>query len=376
MRRHSFLFLLVALTPVTLDAQLSGRIPSTRAPRGDERAAKAAVLADFQRQIRAISSGLDYVSQLRVILDSAEMRTTSMPPETKVVVDSALVDRLLGRFQPQADRRARFAKLLAELLNERVITEASVATIVQQAGIGAPYTQIATAMLVALAQGTDGIPVQKPWSFFDNLLTNVATTVARNRALATTTLVELPVNRTAFRFVLAKAVSNADSQPESAPATSEIYRERTADALAVLQSGGNGVLRFHADLARPADSARFNASFVADAGVRSDDVWETSVGSPFLAGAVFEATWVVQGKYTPTQPSPVELYINLRSGARWANKGLLTDLPQYHRTAFGQLVLEFRLPGGKVPVGLSANLVSKELREYVDTFHIYTNFGR
>jgi hypothetical protein len=69
------------------------------------------------------------------------------------------------------------------------------------------------------------------------------------------------------------------------------------------------------------------------------------------------------------------LHAGAREGGRYGRKGILADVDR-SSLPFGQGVLEFRLPNGAVPFGLSINLVPDEFRPYTRSVHLYARASR
>jgi hypothetical protein len=366
-------------SPSIASAQLSGRTPQLvdrRAATADQKARLPAWFDQALERLRSAPNRDRTVNQ--TLLDSVtrSLQMSQSPPVAgSTAVDGTFVDMLLARFQPDPAKRKPVIDALVAVLTASPINQPFVASLVEQAGVEPPYIEVAATVLSAAGSGAAGPAIQKAKTVADYLLTAAATSIAQDRALVTSTVVEFPFTRGALRFITTAAVSNADSATTSGQ-TSVSYRTRTADLLTIMQTGGNGVLRLFADLSKDPDKAGgLHASVILDGGVMGS--WlNANTASRFMAGGVIEATWLKESAYSPSLPEPVALFLSVRAGGRWADKGIVTDDANHKVLGFVQGLLEFRLPGGKIPLGISVNFVNHDLKGYALPFHIYTNVGR
>ena len=314
-------------------------------------------------------------------LSGRVLRETPSPGESQPAtearqVDQAFVDGIVARFQPDATERARIVGVITQLLNLGKVDPATISNLIAETKNVLPESaEQAANVLIGAVQG-NGLPITKRL-LGETVFTSAAASVGTDRALAMSTLVNYGGGRLTLRFVTAAAVSNAESNKVSTASTtpsqsttSDDYRTRTGDLLTMMQAGGNGVLRLVVDASRNPNELRgFHASLMADAGGMGQFL-NANTQARLSTGSAVEASW-----HSRTI-DPVGLFISLRGGGRWAKDGIVTGEPNNRWLAFGQFLLEFHLPGGKVPLGISGNLVNKDLRTYALPLHVYTDLGK
>jgi hypothetical protein len=304
---------------------------------------------------------------------AAESGNRAGGPLTNAGITPTLVTDILLRFQSDPAKIGAHINTLVGFLTSPPIDGKEIAPVLRLMGIRDDLQSVVTTILTTMSSSATSIPLKQAVSSF---FTSAATSVTHDRALATSTVAELVFSRATARFVTATAISSAKDGDEGNSVTegqAEEFRTRTADLLTMMQTGGNGVARLYMPLIKPGDTkAKVNASMVVDAGVMGD--WlNANTRSRFTGGGVLEVTGLILESSSSNDPGA--LFLSARIGARWSNKGVVTGLLD-DRLFFGQFLVELRIPGGKIPIGISANLVEKQFRKYTLPIHIYTNIGR
>lgn len=293
----------------------------------------------------------------------------------RVKLDSALFRTLLDRFdasEKEEGARDKAAGLLPSLLMSPTPSRATIADILRDvAHVPAAHVDRAADALLALATG--GEPTEEPGGIAELLFTNLSTSATPDRAIAASTVVEFEQDHFTLKFVTAVAVSNAKDEDEAT--TSDAFRTNSADLLAILQEGGNGVLRLAVPITRPEPSqSGWHVALAFDGGVMGD--WlSADTKSRYLVGGVAEVVRTFRATQPANRDEQPWLFTGLRAGIRYGGKGILADVDE-KTLGFGQAVVEFRLPNGAVPVGISLNVVPRDFRPFARGVHVYARVGR
>lgn len=322
-----------------------------------------------------VSAQTTAVSTRVVRQDPSASETIKAQTERNVAapLDAKVIALLLERFGVSAaQKRDNAASLLVPLLMSATPSRAAIGEVLREvAAVANARLPEATDALMAIATG--GAPRAAEGALSDVLFTNLSTSAAQDRAIASSTIVEFPHERLSLKFVTAVAVSNAKDEKTSD--TPDVFRTNTADLLAILQEGGNGVLRLALPLHRKdAENGGWYVATALDGGVMGD--WlSVDSKSRFIVGGVIEVLRTLRAT-RPADPSERPwLHAGVRAGVRYGRKGILADVDR-ESLPFAQGVLEFRLPNGAVPVGISVNLVPKDFRPYARTVHLYATVSR
>lgn len=308
----------------------------------------------------------------RPVADSARDSKRQVNLNANAPLDATTIGSLLKRLDSTAAGMDVAVPAIAALLASPAPSRDAIAEVlIQVAKIPQAKVTLATDALMVLATG--GESGSESNQLGDVLFTDFTASAAPDRAIASTTLVEFSHAQFTLKFLTAVAVSNAKEDGETE--STEAFRTGTADLLAILQEGGNGVLRLAIPIPRRKGTAEGWRTAVAfDGGVMGD--WlSVDTKSRFVVGGVFE----VMRAFRATSPERVSdrpwLHAGLRAGIRYGRKGILADVDR-PSLPFGQGVLEFRLPNGAVPFGLSINLVPDEFRPYTRSVHLYARASR
>lgn len=273
-------------------------------------------------------------------------------------------------------------EIVADLTANLRMTESARRTLIDDI---VASTQADTGVLKRMAEQLHAARLTKADSTFvyDAVAAHVSRPIATNSFLSAATAtgtvdrlygsVELFSYRgkqLSVRFTSNNAVSDAkdsDSAAVGTAASAATFRLQTAELLATLQDGGPFSVQANwTPKAHQFDGSRFDFTMSAIASRRG--VLGSTGGA--LGGVSGEMKWTAERTPTEVNPHPDSFTATLRLGARHSQDGIVTGLST-KTLGYGQIVLEGRPGGGKIPIGFAVTRVNRAFSKYAVGFQVF-----